>query len=313
MKRFLALVPTDFSDASSCALAHAIKLASGLGGEIHVLHVAEIPTHSVPDLPLDFIDVIESKSMAELNGQLKQFDSSLPPITKVVRTGVPSKSPAEVTLEYARDNEVDVIVMGTHGRRGTRRLLLGSVTEEVIRRSICPVLTVRQQKKACLIPTIEKILVPIDFSEASERVVEVAEKLALRTGASVTLMHIVDIEFYPFYGLTVDPVQLIERNMIDISMTKLNDKVLELRKKGLHANWETDTGHPARIVAEYAERNNIDLIVIGSHGRSGFDRMMLGSISEKVIRSAPCPTVVVNTSVIPEVVDADWVMVRQEG
>ena len=308
MKRFTALVPIDFSEASKCALAHAINLATGFGGEIHMLNVAEVPTRALSSLPLDFVDVVEEERMEALNEMLDSFESDLPPVTKIVRSGIPSKSPAEIILEYSKDAKVDVIVMGTHGRKGPRRMLMGSVTEEVLRRALCPVLSVRAQKKACLLPAIEKILVPVDFSDATEKIIAVAEDIALRTKAVITLMHVVDIEFYPFYGLTVDPAQLIERNMIDISMNKLNDMVLKLRDRGLKANWETDTGHAARIVTEYADRNKVDMIILGTHGRSGFDRMMLGSIAEKVLRSAHCPTMVVNTSTVEVTKQTEWLV-----
>lgn len=306
MKRFIALVPTDFSEASKCALAHAIKMAAGFGGEVHLLNVVEIPTGALSSLPVDFVSDVEEQGMENLNAMLASFDIDLPPITKIVRSGVPSKSPAQIILEYAQDLDVDLIVMGTHGRRGPRRLLLGSVTEEVARRAICPVLTVREHKHAFSIPVVRNILVPIDFSDASERIVEVAEQIARSTEASLTLMHVVDIEFYPYYGLTVDPVQLIERNMINISMNKLNDMVQTLRSRGLKANWETDTGHAARVVTDYADRNKVDMIIIGTHGRSGFNRLVLGSIAEKVLRTAPCPTVVVNTSDVPESKNDEW-------
>jgi len=307
MKRYLALVPIDFSEASKCALAHAINLAKGFDGEVHLLNVSEeIPTSALSSLPVDFVDEVDVHGMDELDSFLSSFDIELPPLTKIVRSGFPSKSPADVILEYAQDLAVDAIVMGTHGRRGTRRLLLGSVTEEVVRRAVCPVLAVRQHKKACLVPSIERILVPIDFSDATQYVLEVAEEIALRTHASLILTHVVDIEFYPYYGLLEDPVWLIERDMIDVWMTKLSEMVAELRAKGLNANWETDTGYAARVVTEYADRNKMDLIVIGTHGRSGFDRIMVGSVAEKVLRSAPCPTIVVNTSTVPVAKKAEW-------
>ena len=128
MKRFTALVPIDFSEASKCALAHAINLATGFGCEIHMLNVAEVPTRALSSLPLDFVDVVEEERMEALNEMLDSFESDLPPVTKIVRSGIPSKSPAEIILEYAKDLAVDVIVMGTHGRRGARRMLIGSVT-----------------------------------------------------------------------------------------------------------------------------------------------------------------------------------------
>ena len=298
MKKYTVLVPTDFSKAARCALAHAIKLAEMFDGEIHLLNIVEIPTASVPDLPLDFLDVLQARAIEELKNEVRTFGADIPPITRVVRSGIPTKAPAEVILEYAMDLEPDLIVIGTHGRRGTRRLLLGSVTEEITRRSRFPVLTIRSHKKSELIPAFNRILVPVDFSDKSEKIVDEAAQIALKMNASIVLMHVVDIEFYPFYGFTADPVKLIERNMIDVAMTKLNDMVAVLRTKGVQANWEADTGHAARVIVEYANRNRMDVIVMGSHGRSGFDRIMLGSVAEKVLRSANCPVLIVNTAVI---------------
>lgn len=311
MKKYTILVPTDFSKAARCALAHAIKMATVFDGEIHLLHIVEIPTASVPDLPLDFIEVLQKRAIDDLKAEVKQFGEDIPPITSIVRSGVPTKAPAEIILEYANDLKPDLLVMGTHGRRGARRLLLGSVTEEITRRSGFPVLTIRSHKKAELIPGIHQILVPVDFSEKSDQIVEKAAEIALKVDASMVLMHVVDIEFYPFYGFTTDPVKLIERNMIDVAMTKLNDMVADLRSRGIRANWEADTGHAARVVVDYANRNQMDMIVMGSHGRSGFDRLMLGSVAEKVLRSANSPVLIVNTAVIPhEMIEEPLVATR---
>lgn len=309
MKRFTALVPTDFSEASTSALAHAINLVKGFDGELHLLNVVEIPTSTLSLLPPDYISEMEERGMDELNILLKSFGVDLPPTTKIVRSGFPSKTAAETILEYASDFEVDVIVLGTHGRRGPRRLLMGSVTEEVVRRAMCPVLTVRQRNQAYSVGAIKSIFVPIDFSDASERILAVAEKMAHRTGASLTVMHVVDVEFFPTYGLAWDTVPQIVQNLIDSSISKLNELVLALRNRGLKANWETDTGHAALVISEYAERNKIDLIILGTHGRSGFDRLMVGSVAEKVLRSAPCPTMVVNTAAVQQEKHKDWLAI----
>lgn len=309
MKRFIALVPTDFSEASKSALVHAINLVKGFDGELHLLNVVENPTSTLSLLPFDYINEMEEHGMDEMNAMLKSLDVDLPPTTKIVRSGIPSKTAAETILEYAMDLEVDVIVLGTHGRRGARRLLMGSVTEEVVRRAMCPVLTVRQHKNAYSLQAIKNILVPIDFSEASEKILAVAEKIAHGTGASLTVMHVVDVEFFPSYGLAWDTAPFIERNLIDSSISKLNELVLALRSRGLKASWETDTGHAARVISEYAERNKIDLIVLGTHGRSGFDRLMVGSVAEKVLRSAPCPTMVVNTAAVQKEKQKDWLAI----
>ncbi len=296
MKRFKVLVPTDYSEGAELALEHGLYLTRKFEGDLHVLNVAELPTIIIPDFPTEIFDMARDQSLLEMKAALEEFGDDLPPIRRVVLPGIPSKPAADVIVEYAKEAEIDFIVMGTHGRRGPRRLLLGSVTEEVVRRSPCPVFTVRNMKKSWPLPIIDKIAVPIDFSERSKQVLGVASMFAEHYGASLTLVHVIGVDFYPFYGFAVDPIKQIEANMRTSSEKKLKAMVSELQGAGITSDWCTISGHPAREIATFADLNDIDLIVIGSHGRAGFERMMLGSVSEKILRSAHCPVTVVNTS-----------------
>jgi len=295
MKTFRVMVPTDFSEGADLALEHALYLTKKFEGELHILHVAELPTMSIPDFPADLFDFAYDQAMAKMTVLLDKHGDHVPPVTKAVQAGKPARPAAEVILTYADDNNIDFIVMGTHGRRGPRRFLLGSITEEVIRRASCPVFTVRTGKKAWPMPQIDRILVPVDFSHKTRQIIGVAARFAEHYDASITLMHVVNLEFYPFYGYPVDPIREIEQNILVSSETKLNEYVSELQGAGIITNWTTDSGHPAQQIRSFADENDFDLIVVGSHGRSGFDRAMVGSISEKVLRSAHCPVVVVNT------------------
>ena len=295
MKTYNILVPTDFSESADLAIEHGLFLARKFDGVLHLLHVAELPTISIPDFPTDLFDIAWEQGMNELKALVDDLEGELPPIKRTVLAGIPARPAAEVILQYAEESEADFIVMGTHGRRGPRRMLLGSVTEEVVRRSPCPVFTVRASRKAWPLPQIQRILVPIDFSGRSRKVIESASRFAEHYGASITLMHAVDLAFFPYYGLGSDPLVDITKNMTESSEERLIEFAAELQAAGIIANWKTVDGHPAETIRSLADEDDFDLIVIGSHGRSGFDRMMVGSISEKVLRSAHCPVLVVNT------------------
>jgi nucleotide-binding universal stress UspA family protein len=295
MKTFHILVPTDFSDSALLALEHGIYLANKFDGELHVLHVAELPTITLPDFPSDLFEVAETIGMTRLGELLEQQHVPLPPVKREVKAGTPSDPAADAIIDYAAAHDIDFIVMGTHGRRGVRRLLLGSVTEEVIRRSPCPVLTMRTHKEAWTLPRIDRIMVPVDFSASTRQVIGVASRMAEHYDAAITLVHVVDLEYYPYYGFGSDPFRAVEKDMVMASEGKLTEYVEELQGAGIIATGETVKGHPAKAIRETAVEHDVDLIVVGLHCRRGLDRALVGSISEKVMRSAHCPVLVVNT------------------
>jgi len=295
MKSFRILVPTDFSDSALLALEHGIFLTKKFDGELVLLHVAELPTITIHDFPSDLFELARDCGMDRMGELLEKQEVALPPVKRVVLAGTPSEPAADVIVEYAKTNEVDFIVMGTHGRRGMRRLLLGSVTEEVVRRSPCPVLTTRTHKDAWSLPRADRILVPVDFGSSTRQIIGVASRMAEHYGAAITLAHVVNLEYYPYYGFGSDAYPEIKKSMIEASEEKLIELATELQGAGLDVSWKTIKGHPAAALRQLAEEADIDLIVIGSHGRSGFDRAMVGSVSEKVLRSAHCPVMIVNT------------------
>ena len=140
------LVPTDFGEAADAALAYGRALADRFGATIHVLHVAdniylqsfgsETYAAIMPELQRD----IEEAARKQLDERLIDSDKSGPPTRPVILT---SSAPAVAIVDYAKEHEIDLIVMGTHGRGGLTHLLMGSVAERVVRMAPCPVLTVR--------------------------------------------------------------------------------------------------------------------------------------------------------------------------
>ncbi|MDH3404619.1 MAG: universal stress protein, partial [Acidobacteriota bacterium] len=194
----------------------------------------------------------------------------------------------EEILAHAREMEADLIVMGTHGHRGPARFVLGSVAEKVIRGADCPVLTLRQRKRGPELEAIERILVPIDFSDSSAEGLRTARELGGVLGASLQLLHVIDVQAVPsFYG----PAAVVELG--DHLRKRALEHMAELYEEagGPEVPFESFvvSGTPASRIAGIAGEQGSGLIVIPSHGLGGIERWMLGSTAERVGRLAACP------------------------
>jgi nucleotide-binding universal stress UspA family protein len=275
MKRIL--FPTDLSEHAAAALPHAINLAALEGGELHLLHIMAL--HG-PSSPL----------MEELTGEDEAraaLDSLSTGESRVIRSVVRAVAPSPAILDYADMNDIDAIVMGSHGRRGFRRLLMGSVTEEVIRVGRWPVLTVRKGPQS-LVATANygRILAPVDFSVNTELGVAVAADLARRFSARLDLVHVIDIPVLPeFYGPVMAPSLNLEQ-AVSRAQERLADTVESLGDVDVHT--DIRIGGAAAQILEAAE-DGCDLMVLPTHGYSGWDRLLLGSVAENVLRRADCP------------------------
>ncbi|MDH3733748.1 MAG: universal stress protein [Gemmatimonadota bacterium] len=283
MKRIL--FPTDLSEHADIALPHAINLAALEGGELHLLHVMTLhgPT---------------SELMDELTGEDKAreaLDGLQTGESRVIRAVTRAVSPAPAILDYADVNDVDAIVMGCHGRRGFRRLMLGSVAEEVIRAGRWPVLTVRKSPDALQATSnYSRILAPVDFSTHTAKGVVAAADLARRFGARLDLLHVIDIPVLPeFYGPVMAP-SLNLKQATDRASEKMKDLAESL---GTDIDIHTDirTGGAVAQILEAAE-GTADLIVIPTHGYTGWDRMLMGSVAEGILRRAECPVFALRTA-----------------
>lgn len=283
------LFPTDFSECSEQALDHALFLAESLGAELHMLHAVllhqEDPAN--PDQRftsdiglLDRLSKIAQTRMAEMAQRTTQVK-----VRQVERRGF---SAPVVILEYASEVHADLIVMGTHGHRAAARFFLGSVTEQVVRHSECPVLTLREGKGDRPLERIESILVPVDFSEHSRQAVATAVELADRWQGRIELLHVLEIPPLPaFYGPIPD-VGSAQR-LLDLSDAELRELGNQMIPDGLQWTITTLEGSAATEIVRHARDAGSDLIVIPTHGRSGLDRLLMGSTTQRVLRMADCP------------------------
>jgi len=281
------LYPTDGSACAEQAHHHAQHLAAHFDAALHVISVEE------REIALDeVIEVKEAHLRADLHG-VKEGEGPLPSARFRERT-VAHPTAAGGILNYAVQYDVDLIVMGTHGHRGVRRLVLGSVAEEVVRKAPCPVVTVGRGATAPEDLEGGTLLVPVDFSEHRFRVMAHAREIAPVYGMDLTLLHVVEVtglpDAYGVYGSPPDPGVLSDR-----AEKVLDVEAESLRTKGIEVTLDVRGGHPAAEILDVAEECGAAFITIATHGRTGLERMLMGSVAEKVLRQAPCPVFAVKS------------------
>lgn len=280
------LFATDRSACAERARAFAERLAERHDADLHILYVA-------PDeagVPLEDFEL----DPAEIAQDLRLPIPPRPEPREPQRLEVERRAaaPALGILAYAREVEADVIVMGTHGRRGVRRLVLGSVAAEVLRGASCPVLTVGPECDEAA--EVRRILVPVDFSEHSQRALAHAKEIAGLFGARLDVLHVIEEVALPdAYGYQLIPIAL---GQVQARSREVLERLLQQAPgPEVPASIEVRPGYPALTIADYAAETGADLIVLSSHGRTGLRRLLIGSVAEQVLRLAPCPVFVVKS------------------
>ncbi len=303
------VVPTDLSPTSSAGLKMAVALAEGHDVTIDLLHVVDMTTILPFPLP-NAVDGDELRAAMTRQAEetLKTMTDEHPDveIRRHIRIGLPW----EEILAHVRSHRVDRIFMATHGRHGFARLLLGSTTERVLRGAPCPVwaVPVKPVSKKDPAPALVKaeppsqILAAIDLSEQSIPVLQEAARLALRHDASLRLIHVVEIGEATLPMLSTEDPQpdFVERLHTggEVAVRKLleahkADFVPEAWERIQQAPLEIALGDAPREIELAAERMDCDLLVLGRHGRRGFQRWVVGSVAERVIRRLPHSILVV--------------------
>ena len=193
--------------------------------------------------------------------------------------------PFEILLQQAANS--DIVVMSSHGRSGFDRFMLGSVAEKVVRRASCPILVVRSN--AVYLDHLKRILVPLDGSGFSVQALPEASKLAQASGATLVLARIVEpTNVHPRYVPEHDPQE--QARQVDGYLNEVKSRV----DSSIPVEIVHGFGSPSRVLLELAESQNIDLVVMATHGRSGLDRFFLGSVAENVLRASQTPVLLVS-------------------
>lgn len=279
------LTPVDRSPCSAHAVGLAAAFARKLDGRLTALYVAD-PTLGPDREPPEEVEGFVRQAMAEGGSA-----------DVIRRTG----DPVGEILQVSRTVPTDLIVMGTHGRKGLARALLGSVAEEVVRRAEVPVVTVREPLSAERAPgaPIRSIAVATDLSDLAGEATAFAAELALAADASLHLVTVdtsAEAEAEARRGEHTERAEDWDRSASDATWAQLEAVRHELREtyEGLPVQAHIRVGDPAEALAQFAKAFGVDLIVVGSHGRRGVRRVLFGSVSEEVMRTAPCPVVTVH-------------------
>ena len=295
------LCPVDFSDSSKRALDYAVALAAWYEGRLIVLHVcAEVPVFelvstlgpsSMPPIMLKQSDLDERR--AALQRFVASATSTVP--DAVVQEATDARS--EI-LQQAGALKADLLVMGTHGRSGFEHLLLGSVTEKVLRKAACPVLVVPPHAAGpggVSSAVFKRIVCAMDFSNSSLRALEYALDLAQEADARITLLHA--IEFPPaLRDGALSPAVELDRMHAEAEaeyLRRLRALVPADARTYCTVATQVSEGKPHREIGRVADNEQADLIVMGVQGRGAIDLMVFGSNTHAVIRSARCPVLIV--------------------
>jgi nucleotide-binding universal stress UspA family protein len=288
MRRILC--PVDFSESSIRAFEYALSLAERHGAELYMQHSIEswsdplsVPPSSVFD---EYRRTLTLEGETRLDRLIETQSHRSVQFKRFVKDGLP----ADDILAAAKEHAVDGIVMGTHGRRGLDRFMLGSVTERVLRHAPCPILAVRltagdrvDSDRADQPFPFRRILCCTDFSSLSEKAREHAASLAEIYGSELVLLHVLDERS--------DASTTVERT--ENAKRQLELRMAEVRSKPASVKTAVRLGRAYEQIIQVATEIEADLITVGVRGRNALDAAVFGSTAYRVIQLGPCPVLVI--------------------
>jgi nucleotide-binding universal stress UspA family protein len=280
------LVPTDLSDFAALALRYAALMRERAGSELTLLYADE--TY----LPVDLLEAplgyyLENAPQSREKLQQKFTEYAKAQIGGKFETVVVQDSPARAILNTAKSIRADLIIMGTHGRRGVRRAILGSVTENVLHEVEAPLLTITPLLMGGRATTVSRILCPVNFTFIAREALQEACRFAQLFGAELSVMYVVE-------GLPPDRVGQIEsafRQWVDP----------QVRDQCRFTKLVVRDGDPAERVLAAAFEQTSDLIVVGAQHKFFSDATVIGTTTQRITRFARCPVLTVARKAKPEV------------
>jgi nucleotide-binding universal stress UspA family protein len=292
------LIPIDFSRGSLKAIPYALAISRQFGATVHLLHIVDTSQYLPPTL-LTLPLVPQAELNRQLLKRLQAVALKFSAAGKIEVHNPPEGRAYEEICAAARQLKTDLIVIATHGYTGYKRTFLGSTAERVVQHSPCPVLVVRQHYRALIGANgqatgdgfrLKRILIPVDFSECSQAALNYGLKIARDFRAGLTLLHVVNPHYYHFGH---EYAALDAPRLMAAARDSSRKQMWEMAKKtNLRCSVEVRQGPPAKEICEYANED-VDLIIISTHGRSGLSHALIGSTAERVVRHADGPVLVV--------------------
>lgn len=283
------MCPVDFSPGSQQAMRTAVRIANEQDAELLLVHSWYIPPVAFAGEYVYASDLVQTMT----DDAQRALDGAVADARKLGARRVASRMlnglPWQQIIDAARaEPGLGLIVIGTHGRTGLSRVLMGSVAELVVRHAPCPVLTVRPTSEPA---PFAHVLCPIDLSRAAREAMNLAAEMVKPGGAGITLLHVLEL---PVSYAGELPLPDFHRELDARSAVVLDRWTADLKARvNVPVAQMTRIGRPgAQILAMLEQDRSFDLVVMGSHGHTGVERMLLGSVAEKVTRHARCPVLV---------------------
>jgi nucleotide-binding universal stress UspA family protein len=295
------LCPTDLSEIAPRAFEHALAIARAHKAEVELAHVNE-PLLPGPAGPAAYPPwaVLDPAVRGRLQKALETLAAPAGPLGVSVRFGVYEGRIVQEILDRARSWPADLLVMGTHGRGGFERWMLGSVTEKVLRKAPCPVLTVPpppEGLEAGSAVRFRRIVCPVDFSAESLTAFRYALKVAEESDAEISVLHVLEllVEDEPSIRIAGFDVPEYRRYLEKDARERLHGIVSE-GAGGRRVQEQVVGGRPWREILRVSEEQHADLVVMGVRGRNLVDLALFGSTTQHVVRGATVPVLVVHST-----------------
>jgi nucleotide-binding universal stress UspA family protein len=292
------LVPLDGSELAEIAIPYAEELAGKFGSKVILLNVrkpSEDPNNPELEAYLkEMIAIVEQdiKKSPDLPlGEKVKVESVTIGLSGLLT------HPAEEILNYTEKKNISLIIIATHGRTGIKRWALGSVAEKVVRASTKPILLVRANIDGHKKISLSNILVPLDGSKQSETLLPYIKNLASELKSKIILLHVIS-QPYQIYTGTEGVVEVCyTREELKMKRVDAKNYLERLGRlcigKGIIFSTQVRVGEAAEEIIKLAEKHNIDLVAMSTHGRSGFSRWEHGSIADKVLHAGNTPLLLV--------------------
>jgi len=294
------LVPLDGSRLAEQALSCAMTLGRGLPAELVLFRAVSIPSDVQEALdkavlkPDPLIEQLETEASEYLEAMSHLLSNTDLSFSHVVQRGFA----ADTIVDYAEQMDIQLIVMASHGYTGIKRWTHGSVAERVLQSASVPALLVRAKegvsKDLPETSPCRRILVPLDGSKVAEQVLPAVTPMAKALGCEITLFHVpvvyasgllIGEGYLPLHG----DFETADR----VAQDHLDGLASDLRDQGIEASTATWVGPVAETIVDYADVNDVDLIAMCTHGRTGIARWALGSVADRVLRAGDRPILLV--------------------
>ncbi len=281
------LVPLDGSELAKVGLTYAGELGARLGSEIILLSVVEsAETQDYRDRQSYLAEMVQATEH-----HIRSYFQK--PETKVVKIGsqVLVGEPAEQIVDFADRKDIGLIVMVSHGQSGVGHWALGSVTDKVVMATKHPVVVIRVKRSRSHVRRkglLNKVLVPLDGSKESEKVIPYIEELASRLGGEVVLLQVLAPTYYEYTVEGALQVPYTKEDLWRLQVTViryLGMLASRLKDKGITTSLEVEVGTAGEGIIKFADENNVDIVVMSTHGLSGLSYWSIGSVADKVLRA----------------------------